>query len=85
MYRSGALHTGVVRAFDASRGLGHVGISEGSGDDHATVAAEILFHCIEIADGSRQIDVGTPVVFRLMRRLGAVEAVAITAVRSTDQ
>ena len=85
MYRPGTLHTGEVLEFDAARGLGRIAIAVGSashraeGDD----PADVLFHCIEIADGSRQVEIGTPVAFRLTRRLGALEAAAVTAVRST--
>jgi cold shock CspA family protein len=56
---------GVVVAFDAAAGLGSVAGSDG---------ATYLFHCVEIADGSRAIDVGTEVSFRSLAKLGAVEA-----------
>ena len=56
---------GVVVAFDAAAGLGSVADSGG---------AAYLFHCVEIADGSRNIDVGTEVSFRPLPKLGAVEA-----------
>ena len=50
------LRTGTVTAFDAQRGLGEV--SEPDGDVHP-------FHCVQIADGTRDIAVGTPVTFEL--------------------
>ena len=56
---------GVVVAFDAAAGLGSVASPDG---------ARYVFHCVEIADGSRSIDVGTEVSFRPLRKLGAVEA-----------
>lgn len=63
------LHHGIVAAFDAERGLGTI-----SGDD----GVERPFHCTEIADGSRRIDVGAPVSFVLLAKLGRYEAAAIT-------
>ena len=57
--------TGVVVAFDAAAGLGSVASPDG---------ARYAFHCVEIADGSRSIDVGTEVRFRPLPKLGAVEA-----------
>ena len=57
---------GVVVAFDAAAGLG-IG-------RRPPTARAYLFHCVEIADGSRTIDVGTEVSFRPLPKLGAVEA-----------
>lgn len=57
--------TGVVIAFDAAAGLGTVG-GDGGG--------EHLFHCVEIADGTRTIDVGTAVEFEPRPKLGSIEA-----------
>jgi len=57
--------TGTVVDFDEHVGLGHVASSDG---------AVHLFHCVEIADGSRSIEVGTAVEFDLVRKLGALEA-----------
>ena len=56
---------GVVVAFDVAAGLGSVAAPDG---------ARYLFHCVEIADGSRSIDVGTEVSFGPLAKLGAVEA-----------
>jgi cold shock CspA family protein len=50
---------GVVVAFDESAGLGEV---------HTNGGSLFPFHCTEIADGTRSIEVGTTVVFR--RRAG---------------
>jgi cold shock CspA family protein len=47
-------HLGRVASFDQARGLGTVVDDDGSPYD---------FHATAIADGSRRIDVGTPVAF----------------------
>ncbi len=47
-------HLGRVASFDPTRGLGTVVDDDGSSYD---------FHATAIADGSRRIDVGTPVAF----------------------
>jgi len=57
--------TGTVTAFDEAVGLGVVTSEDGM--DHA-------FHCIEIADGSRSVAVGTPVSFDLLAKFGRYEA-----------
>lgn len=46
--------TGTVTAFDDDAGLGTIADAEGH---------EWFFHCTAIADGSRRIEVGTPVDF----------------------
>jgi cold shock CspA family protein len=61
-------HRGVVTAFDADTGLGVV---------TGPTGAEYPFHCIEIADGSRTIEVGTEITFRLIPKLGRWEAAAL--------
>jgi CspA family cold shock protein len=63
--------TGVVSRFDASRGLGDLTGADGR---------HWPFHCVEIADGSRHIDVGVPVWFGLAPKLGRLEAVTVTKV-----
>lgn len=63
--------TGIVTAFDEAVGLGTV--TDAAGD-------EFGFHCIEIADGSRSIDVGAPVRFDVRRKLGRSEAFALRSV-----
>ncbi len=59
---------GVVTAFDEQSGLGTI-----EGDDGTRLA----FHCIEIADGSRSIEVGAEVSFDLLAKLGRWEAADI--------
>lgn len=60
---------GTVVAFDREVGLGEV-----RADDGETLS----FHCIEIADGTRDIAVGARVVFGLVARLGRYEAAGLT-------
>lgn len=60
----------MVVAFDADVGLGTVRAHDG---------AELGFHCVEIADGTRTIAVGTPVHFCVRAgRGGRWEAAAVT-------
>jgi cold shock CspA family protein len=59
------LRHGRVAAFDAAAGTGTV-----TADDGTTYP----FHCIEIADGSRTIDSGTPVEFVLLAKFGRYQA-----------
>ncbi len=59
---------GVVTAFDEAVGLGTITAAD------ATV---LPFHCAEIADGTRTIDVGTRVRFRRLAKLGRVEAAGV--------
>ena len=67
---AGAL-TGAVREFDAVVGLGV--ISRPDGETHA-------FHVIEIADGTRTVEVGTEVSFDLLAKFGRYEAANIRVV-----
>jgi cold shock CspA family protein len=60
--------TGRVVAFDAAVGLGDV---------ESTAGERHTFHCIEIANGSRQIAVGTAVSFDLLSKFGRYEAANI--------
>ncbi len=62
--------SGHVAAFDRDVGLGEVASVDG---------ATYEFHCIEIADGSRDIAVGTAVTFTLLGKLGRYEAARITS------
>lgn len=62
---------GRVTEFDAHRGLGVV-------TDDAGRAWP--FHCIEIADGSREIPVGAEVEFGTIAKLGRFEAAHIARV-----
>jgi CspA family cold shock protein len=64
----GRSRRGVVTAFDAGTGLGTVTADDG---------VEFAFHCIEIADGSRSIDVGTSVSFDVIPKFGRWEAAAL--------
>ena len=57
---------GRVVDFDEHVGLGHVRADDGR---------ELLFHCVEIADGTRTIPVGQDVEFDLLRKFGRDEAV----------
>ncbi len=69
MSRRPKVTTGVVSAFDAEIGLGQVTADDGS---------VVGFHCTQIADGSRQIAVGTRVGFGIIAgRGGQWEAGAI--------
>jgi cold shock CspA family protein len=64
-----AATTGVVIAFDVPVGLGTVRSADG---------VEVGFHCTQIADGSRDIAVGTSVEFVVLAgRHGCWEAGAI--------
>jgi len=58
--------TGRVTAFDA-----HVGLGEVTPDDGGP---NLMFHCVEIADGTRTIEVGAAVDYRPTLKLGRVEA-----------
>lgn len=62
---------GVVSSFDAEVGLGEVTADDGS---------VVGFHCTQIADGSREIAVGTRVGFVVLAgRGGRWEAGALAA------
>ena len=57
--------TGTVVEFDAHVGLGRIEASDGR---------LLVFHCAEIADGSRSIEVGARVGFSLLRKFSRDEA-----------
>lgn len=59
---------GTVVAFDAAVGLGEIRRDDG---------ALFPFHCIEIADGTRDIAVDAPVEFSLLCKLGGYEAAGV--------
>jgi cold shock CspA family protein len=61
---------GRVVSFDAAVGLGE--IESSTGERH-------LFHCIEIADGTRDIAVDVEVNFDLLNKFGRAEAANIRA------
>jgi CspA family cold shock protein len=58
---------GTVTEFDSARGLGRID----------TAGASVTFHCVEIADGSREIESGQAVWYRAGRKFGVVEAFRI--------
>ena len=60
---------GTVTEFDADVGLGEITAADGT---------HVAFHCVVIADGSRNIAVGARVEFELMPRLGRYEACNVT-------
>lgn len=62
---------GAVVAFDAAVGMGDVERNDG---------VRFPFHCIELADGTRTIEVGVAVTFQLLGKLGRYEAAAVTRV-----
>jgi len=59
---------GSVTEFDEALGLGVI-----TSEDGTTFG----FHCVSIADGSRTIDVGAPVSFGVLLKLGRREAAEI--------
>jgi CspA family cold shock protein len=62
--------TGTVTEFDAHRGLGTI-----EGDD----GHRYPFHCTQIADGTRDIGLGTKVRFEIVAgALGRLEAATLT-------
>ncbi len=61
---------GSVVEFDKAVGLGQVALADGTC---------YPFHCIEIADGTRDIAVGTAVTFELLGKLGRYEAARIAS------
>lgn len=61
---------GTVVEFDEAKGLGVIAATDGT---------RFAFHCIEIADGTRTIDVDRAVVFEPLARFGACEAGRVTA------
>jgi CspA family cold shock protein len=65
------VNTGTITRFDREVGLGEVTTADGT---------VVPFHCIEIADGTRNIPVGTAVSFSLIGKLGRYEAARLTPV-----
>ena len=57
-----------VTEFDAHVGLGRLRTDDGH---------DVMFHCAEIADGSRLIEVGAPVDCEIREKFGRPEAFAI--------
>jgi len=60
---------GRVTAFDEHVGAGTVTTDDGSGS--------WSFHCTRIADGTRSIDVGAPVMFEVVPGPTGLEAVSV--------
>ncbi len=56
---------GTVTEFDGGRGLGTVTTADGR---------EWVFHVVEIADGTRTVDVGQAVLFQPLPRFGRTQA-----------
>lgn len=63
--------SGVVTEFDADRGLGTITSTDGR---------TLLFHVVEIVDGTRAVDHGAQVTFDRLAKFGQVEAGSITKV-----
>ncbi len=59
---------GTVTAFDAHVGLGDITMADGT---------VVLFHCAEIADGSRKIETGTEIECDVVMKFSRPEASAI--------
>jgi cold shock CspA family protein len=64
--------TGSVSSFDEKRGIGLIQPQSAADSD------PIIFHCIEIADGTRRIADGTEVTYQVRLKLGKPEAFAVT-------
>ena len=60
--------TGRVVSFDAAVGLGEI---------EAATGERFQFHCIEIADGTRDIAIDAEVSFDVLHKLGRAEAANI--------
>jgi cold shock CspA family protein len=63
--------SGTVTQFDDRQGLGAITAIDGR---------DYLFHCIEIADGTRTIDVGQAVRFQPLPKFGRFQAGTVTKV-----
>ena len=61
---------GTVTSFDKQVGLGEITRDDGT---------IVPFHCMVIADGSRDIPIGVDVEFELMCKLGRYEATRIVS------
>ena len=61
-------NSGSVVEFDSEIGLGVIESDDGG---------RFAFHCIEIADGSRDIAIGTAVTFTSLAKFGRYEAAGI--------
>jgi cold shock CspA family protein len=73
----GSDHRGTVSGYDEAVGLGTV-LEERAGEAEPGEPGGYAFHCTQIADGSRSIEVGTAVAFRIVPgRSGRWEAGAL--------
>ena len=59
---------GTVTAFDAHVGLGDITMTDGT---------VVMFHCAEIADGSRKINIGSEVECDIVMKFSRAVASAI--------
>jgi len=66
---SARLLSGTVTGFDEAIGLGEV--------TDPSDGTRYPFHCIELADGSRTVEVGASVRFYVMAKLGRLEATQV--------
>ena len=62
---------GAVASFNSHRGLGYIAVG---GDQY-------LFHCAEIVDGTREIEVGAQVSFVVADRFGNLEEIGRASCR----
>lgn len=69
--------SGTVIEFDSDTGLGLVAAQPNSGGEPAD---PVRFHCVSILDGSRLVEVGQTVRYRLALRLGRLEALGLEVV-----
>ena len=60
---------GTVLSFDDGMGLGEVQAADGT---------RLYFHCVELSDGTRLVQVGATVRFRVSAKLGRYEATDVT-------
>ena len=63
------MFAGTVTEFDDATGLGSVAAADGR---------VYVFHCIEIADGTRRIEVGQAVRFQPLPKFGRFQAGRVT-------
>lgn len=65
-----AMTVATVVAFDAHVGLGTIRLADGS---------QIPFHCAEIADGTRRVEIGTDVTCEVRPKFGRLEAFSLVS------
>ncbi len=75
----GQMLQGQVVQFDQHVGLGAISVAD------AQYGESLPFHCVSIADGSRNIDIGVQVSFKVAwHPRGRFEAVDISLIRVTS-